>query len=165
MAETLFMSQPGREVLISQITGIAERVGAPAGIEVVEVEFAGSGRHRLLRITIDKPGGVTHGDCEFITNQVGAVLDAEDIVPGENYQFEVSSPGVERRLTKPADFQRFAGQKAKLVLSEPVENQKVWEGILRAIEDGTTVTLEPSEGRLLRSPLSSIRKANLKFEW
>jgi ribosome maturation factor RimP len=70
------MSQPGRETLIAQITGIAERVGSTAGIEVVDVEFAGAGKHRLLRITIDKPGGVTHGDCEFIANQVGAELDA-----------------------------------------------------------------------------------------
>ena len=159
------MAQTGREVLISQIAGIAERVGAPAGIEVVDVEFAGSGKHRLLRITIDKPGGVTHGDCEFITHQVGAVLDAEEVIPGESYQFEVSSPGVERKLTKPTDFQRFAGQKAKVVLADPLENQKVWEGTLRGLEDATTVTLEPSEGRLLRIPLSSIRKAHLKFEW
>jgi ribosome maturation factor RimP len=72
---------------------------------------------------------------------------------------------VERKLTKPADFQRFAGQKAKVVLSEPLGNQKVWEGVLRGLEDGTVVTLEPSEGRLLRIPLSSIRRANLKFEW
>jgi ribosome maturation factor RimP len=166
LAENFFhMAQTGRETLIAQITGIAERVGSPAGIEVVEVEFAGAGKHRLLRITIDKPGGVTHGDCEFITNQVGAVLDTEDVVPGEGYQFEVSSPGVERKLTKAADFQRFAGQKAKVVLSEPLENQKVWEGTLRGLEDGTIVTLEPSEGRLLRIPLSSIRRANLKFEW
>jgi ribosome maturation factor RimP len=159
------MAQTSREVLIARVAEIAERVGRPAGIDVVDVEFAGSGKHRLLRITIDKPAGVTHGDCEFITNQVGAVLDAEDVIPGEGYQFEVSSPGVERKLTKPADFQRFSGQKAKVVLSEPVENQNHWEGILRGLEDATTVALEPSQGRLVRIPLSLIRKANLKFEW
>jgi ribosome maturation factor RimP len=159
------MAQISREALISQVAEIAERAGRPQGIEVVDVEFAGSGRHRLLRITIDKPGGVTHGDCEYITNQVGSVLDAEDVIPGESYQFEVSSPGVERKLTKAAEFQRFAGQKAKLVLSEPVENQKYWEGVLRGVDEGTLVALEPSEGRLIRIPLSLIRKANLKFEW
>jgi ribosome maturation factor RimP len=159
------MAQTSREALIARVADIAERVGSPAGIDVVDVEFAGSGKHRLLRITIDKPTGVTHGDCEFITNQVGAVLDAEDVVPGESYQFEVSSPGVERKLTRAADFQRFSGQKAKVVLSEPVENQSHWEGILRGLEDATTVALEPSQGRLVRIPLSLIRKANLKFEW
>jgi ribosome maturation factor RimP len=159
------MAQISREALISRVAEIAERAGQAQGIEVVDVEFAGSGRHRLLRITIDKPSGVTHGDCEFITNQVGSVLDAEDVIPGESYQFEVSSPGIERKLTKPAEFQRFVGQKAKLVLSEPVENQKYWEGTLRGVEEGTLVALEPSEGRLIRIPLSLIRKANLKFEW
>jgi ribosome maturation factor RimP len=159
------MAQTSREALIARVADIAERVGRPAGIDVVDVEFAGGGKHRLLRITIDKPTGVTHGDCEFITNQVGAVLDAEDVVPGESYQFEVSSPGVERKLTRAADFQRFSGQKAKVVLSEPVENQSHWEGILRGLEDATTVALEPSQGRLVRIPLSLIRKANLKFEW
>src|SRR5215203_2453902 len=108
------MAQISREDVVSRVAQIAERVGLPQGIEVVDVELAGAGKHRLLRITIDKPTGVTHGDCEYITHQVGAVLDAEDIVPGENYQFEVSSPGVERKLTKPADYQRFAGQKAKV---------------------------------------------------
>jgi ribosome maturation factor RimP len=160
-----FMAQISREALIARVAEIAERAGRPEGIEVVDVEFAGSGKRRLLRITIDKTGGVTHGDCEFITNQVGSVLDAEDVIPGESYQFEVSSPGVERRLSKPQDFQRFSGQKAKVVLSEPVENQNYWEGILRGLENGTIVTLEPSVGRLVRIPLSSIRKANLKFEW
>jgi ribosome maturation factor RimP len=159
------MAQISREALIARVAEIAERVGRPEGIEVVDVEFAGSGRHRLLRIIIDKPTGVTHGDCEFITNQVGTVLDVENLIPGETYQFEVSSPGVERKLTKAADFQRFSGQKAKVVLSEPVENQNHWEGILRGLEDGTIVALEPSNGRLVRIPLSSIRKANLKFEW
>jgi ribosome maturation factor RimP len=159
------MAQTSREAVIARVAEIAERVGQPQGIEVVDVEFAGGGKHRLLRITIDKPTGVTHGDCEYITNQVGSVLDAEDVVPGESYHFEVSSPGVERKLTKPADFQRFSGQRAKVVLSEPVENQNYWEGTLRGLEEGTIVALEPSEGRLVRIPLSSIRKANLKFEW
>lgn len=159
------MAQISREDLIARVTDIADRAGHPEGIEVVEVELAGTGRHRVLRITIDKPAGVTHGDCEFITHQVSAVLDAEDLIPGENYQFEVSSPGVERKLTKPADYQRFTGQKAKVVLSEPVESQKYWEGVLRGIEEGTVVVLEPSVDRLVRIPLAFIRKANLKFEW
>jgi ribosome maturation factor RimP len=161
----LKMAQISREDLISRVTEIAERAGHAEGIEVVDVELAGAGKHRLLRITIDKPAGVTHGDCEYITHKVGSILDAEDLIPGENYQFEVSSPGVERKLTKPADYERFTGQKAKVVLSEPVENQNYWEGLLRGVEEGTVLALEPSEGRLVRIPLASIRKANLKFEW
>jgi ribosome maturation factor RimP len=166
LLETVFqMAQISREAVISRVTEITERVGRPENIEVVEIEFAGSGKHRLLRIYIDKPGGVTHADCEFISNNVGTVLDAEDVIPGESYQLEVSSPGVERKLTKAADFQRFAGQKAKIVLSEPVEDRRNWEGVLRGMEEGNVVAVEPAEGRVVRIPLGHIRKANLKFEW
>jgi ribosome maturation factor RimP len=78
----------------------------------------------------------------------------------------VSSPGVERKLIRPSDYERFAGKKAKLVLSEPVDEQKHWEGILRGLEEGAPVVkLEAAAGRLVRVPLASIRKANLKFEW
>lgn len=158
------MAQLGREGVIQKVTEIAERVGLEESIEVVEVEFLGGGKSRLLRIYIDKPGGVTHADCEMISRRVGDVLDADDLIPGANYNLEVSSPGVERKLTKPADFERFAGQKAKFSLSEPVENQKFWEGTLRGLQ-GNAVALEPSEGKLVQIPLGTIRRANLKFDW
>ena len=159
------MAQISREAVISRVTEITEQVGRPENIEVVEVEFAGSGRHRLLRIYVDKPGGITHADCEFISNGVGNVLDAEDLIPGDSYQLEVSSPGVERKLVKPADYQRFAGQKARIVLSEPVEDRKNWEGTLRGLEEDGAVALEHGAGKVVRLPLAHIRKANLKFDW
>ena len=158
------MAQITREALTGKIAEIAERVGRAEGIEVVETEFLGGGKQRLLRFYIDKPEGVTHGDCEKFSQQVGAILDAEDVVPGEHYTLEVSSPGVERKLTKPADYQRFTGQKAKIVTHEPVEEQKHWEGVLRGFEDDQ-ILIEPSEGRLIRIPLSGVKRANLKFEW
>ena len=150
--------------LVKRITEIAEEVGRRAGIEIVELDLLGGGRARVLRIYIDKPEGVTHADCEMISHQVGAVLDAEDVVPGESYTLEVSSPGVERKLTKPADFERFAGQRAKISLAEPVEEQRHWEGTLRGIE-GNRIKIEPSEGRVVEIPLEQVRKANLKFHW
>lgn len=159
------MAQISREAVISRVTEITDQVGRPENIEVVEVEFAGSGKHRLLRIYIDKPGGVTHADCEFISHGVGNALDAEDVIPGDSYQLEVSSPGVERKLVRPADYQRFSGQKAKIVLSEPVEDRKSWEGVLRGLEEGQMVALEHDAGKLIRIPLAQIRKANLKFDW
>jgi ribosome maturation factor RimP len=160
------MALISREAVISRVTEIAERVGRAEGIEIVEVEFAGAGKGRVLRIFIDKmPQGVSHADCEFISQNVGAILDEEDVIPGEAYQMEVSSPGVERKLVKPADYQRFSGQKIRLVLSEPVENQKYWEGILRGLDQDNTIALEPAEGRLIHIPLAGVRKANLKFEW
>ena len=118
----------------------------------------------MLRIYIDRPEGVTHADCELISHEVGTILDVEDVIPGARYTLEVSSPGVERKLTKPADFQRFAGQKAKIVLADAIENQKHWEGKIRSL-DGNVVTLEPSEGKFVQIPLDSVRRANLKFEW
>src|SRR5688572_3448889 len=158
------MAESGRGALVARITEIAERVCRSEGLDVVEVQFLGGGGSRVLRIYIDKPEGVTHADCELVSQQVGTILDVEDVVPGARYTLEVSSPGVERRLTKPADFQRFTGQKAKIVLADPVENQKYWEGTIRSME-GNVVTLEPSEGKLVQIPLETVRKANLKFEW
>src|SRR5262245_34214712 len=99
--------------IVAQVEQIAKRVGDSEGIEIVEVELKGSGGNRLLRISIDKPSGVTHGDCELISQQVGTILDVEDVIPGNRYTLEVSSPGVERKLKKVQDFERFAGQKAK----------------------------------------------------
>ena len=158
------MAQPNRDALIARITEIAERVGRSEGIDVVEVEFLGGGGSRMLRIYIDKPEGVSHGDCELVSHQVGTILDVEDIIPGARYTLEVSSPGVERKLTKPADFERFTGQKAKVVLADEIENQRHWVGTIRSL-DGNVVTLEPSEGKFVQIPLNKVRKANLKFEW
>ncbi|MBC7924535.1 MAG: ribosome maturation factor RimP [Bryobacteraceae bacterium] len=159
------MAQTSREAVIARVTEIVERVGIAEQIEVVEAELAGGGKSRLLRIYIDKPGGVTLGDCEFISREAGAVFDEEEVIPGGTYNLEVSSPGVERKLIKPSDFQRFSGQKARVILAEPVEEQNQWEGTLRGIDQANVIALEPSEGRLVHIPLDSVRKANLKFEW
>ena len=108
------------DTTLSQIEAIAERVAAPAGLEIVEVQLKGSGRNHLLRIYIDKPEGVTHADCELVSREVGAILDEEDPIPGA-YELEVSSPGLERKLGKWPDWQRFTGKKVLVVLKEPVE--------------------------------------------
>ncbi len=149
-------------VITSRIEEIAERVARSEGIEVVEVEVKGGGQNRFVRISIDKPEGVSHADCELISQQVGTILDVEDVVPG-HYTLEVSSPGVERRLSKPGDFERFQGKKAKVTLSQPVESQRQWEGILAGYADGM-VSLD-ANGKQIRFPLDQVTKANLKFEW
>jgi ribosome maturation factor RimP len=158
------MSQGNKDIISEKITAIAEGIGGAAGIEIVEVQILGGGKARLVRIFIDRPDGVTHSDCERVSREVGAVLDAEDIIPGGAYTLEVSSPGVERKLSKPADFQRFLGKKAKVVLHEPVENQRSWIGTLAALE-GNLLTLEPSPGKAVQFALDQVEKANLKFEW
>jgi ribosome maturation factor RimP len=149
--------------ILSKIEAIAERVAQSEGIEIVEIELKGAGRNRFLRISIDRPEGVTHADCETMSHQVGAMLDVEDVVPGA-YTLEVSSPGVERKLLKYKDFERFTGKKIKVSLREPVENSRRWEGTLAKCADGL-INLEVSEGKTIQFSFDQVEKANLKFEW
>jgi len=128
-----------QEDVASKIEAIAVRVAATTGLEVVEVAVKGGGASRLVRISIDKPEGVTHGDCELVSHQVGTILDVEDVVPGGRYTLEVSSPGVERKLAKPGDFVRFQGKKIKVVLREPVGGRRNWEGTLAGFEGNDPV--------------------------
>jgi ribosome maturation factor RimP len=153
-----------RTAVVDKVQAIAERVAASEGIEIVDVQLLGGGAHRMLRLFIDKPAGVTHGDCEFISQEVGTILDVEDVIPGGRYTLEVSSPGVERKLTRPRDFERFTGQKIKVVLRQPVEERKNWAGTLAAFANGI-ITLEPAPGKTVQFPLEQVEKANLKFEW
>ncbi len=153
-----------REEIASKIETIARRVAGSEGLEIVEVEVKGGGSQRLVRISIDKPAGVTHADCEFVSQQVGTILDVEDVVPGGRYTLEVSSPGVERKLLQPADYVRFQGKKASIVLSLPVEGRRNWEGKLAGFEEGA-IALETQPGSTIHLPFEQVRKAHLKFEW
>ena len=101
---------------------------------------------------------------QFVSQQVGTILDVEDIVPGGQYTLEVSSPGVERKLLKPKDFERFQGKKAKVTLRDPIDGRRNWEGTLAGIEDGL-IRLDLERGGPLRFPFDHVQKANLKFEW
>jgi ribosome maturation factor RimP len=153
---------PGQ--VAAKIQEIAQRVTDGAGLELVEVEVKGGGNQRFVRISIDKPEGVTHGDCETVSQQVGTILDVEDVVPGGRYTLEVSSPGLERKLLKPQDYQRFQGKKANLTLRDAVNGRRHWDGTLAGLEDGQ-VLIETAPGEIMRFPFDQIQKANLKFEW
>jgi ribosome maturation factor RimP len=153
-----------REDVASKIEEIARRVAESEGLELVEVEVKGGGNNRFVRVSIDKPEGVTHADCESVSQQVGTILDVEEVVPGGRYTLEVSSPGVERKLVKPQDYQRFQGKKAKITLRDAVEGRRNWEGLLAGFEGGS-VALETESGTTIRFPYDQIQKANLKFEW
>jgi ribosome maturation factor RimP len=93
-------------VQIDRIRDAAERAAQLAGVEVVDVEWK-VGKQRFLRVFIDKPEGVSHRDCQAVSEQLGVLLDVEDLVPGSHYVLEVSSPGLDRKLTKPGEFERF----------------------------------------------------------
>src|SRR5437764_14548186 len=111
-----------------RVREIAERVAASSGLEVVEVELRGGGKARMLRIFIDKPDGVTHEDCANLSREIGTILDVEDAIPGGSYTLEVSSPGLDRKLFKAADFERFQGSRVKLKTREPVNDKRQFEG-------------------------------------
>jgi ribosome maturation factor RimP len=153
-----------QERVAGKIEEIAHRVAESEGLELVEVEVKGGGVNRFVRVSIDKPGGVTHGDCELISQQLGTILDVEDVVPGGHYTLEVSSPGVERKLLKPQDYERFQGKKARISLRDPLEGRRNWDGTLAGFENGV-IALETAPGKTMHFPLSGVHKANLKFEW
>jgi ribosome maturation factor RimP len=153
-----------------RVRAIAERVAATGGLEVVEIELRGGGKSRMLRVFLDKPGGVTHEDCAQFSREFGAILDVEDAVPG-SYVLEVSSPGLDRKLTRAADYERFAGSKVKLMTREPVNGSRHFEGRLESFRDGR-LTLDLSEVRKKRRTsqdapqkleieLANVEKANL----
>jgi ribosome maturation factor RimP len=146
---------------LERVREAAERVARSLGIDVVDVEWK-VGKDRFLRVYIDKPGGVSHKDCEAVSHQLSVLLDVEDLVPGPHYILEVSSPGLDRKLTKPAEFVRFAGRLARISTTEPIENQKFFEGRLAGVSDGK-VQIEV-KGRVISVPMDGIRKANLVVE-
>lgn len=154
---------------LERIRGAAERVARSQGLEIFDVEWK-VGKQRLLRVYLDRPpgpanpagAGISHKDCERVSEQLSVILDVEDLVPGPSYVLEVSSPGLDRKLVKPADYERFAGQRAKIWLNEPVENQKYLEGRLAGYADGMVKLAV--KNRELSLPFAGIRKANLVVE-
>jgi len=158
---------------VERVREIAERVAASSGLEVVEVELRGGGTSRRLRIVIDKPaaGGVTHEDCANVSRDVGTILDVEDVMPGGSYVLEVSSPGLDRKLVRPADFERFTGSRVKLTTRHPVNGSRFFEGRLESFQQGR-LTLDLSTVRKKFRPgdstpqrleieLANVEKANL----
>ena len=141
---------------------VAEAVESQ-GYELVDLELKGAGNNSILRIYIDKPEGVSHQDCGLVSEQVGTVLDVEDVIPYK-YTLEVSSPGLDRKLVKESDYTRFEGKLAKIQTRIPLQHQKVFKGRLRGLRGGSVVLGLP-QGNLLEIPLDVIQEARLEFEW
>jgi len=152
------------QALLDRITTLSEQAAAGTGIDIADVELRGGGKARLLRVFIDKPGGVTHGDCELVSERLGVLLDELDVIPGDSYTLEVSSPGVERKLAKARDFERVVGQDIRVALREAVNSQRHLEGKLAAFA-GDTLEVETTPGTVFKIPLPLVQKANLKFRW
>jgi ribosome maturation factor RimP len=168
---------------LEKIRTAAERVAGSYGLEVVDIEFVGGGKHRVLRVSIEKDAagrarlaaeakaaaergtvddeglvpaavlrgelstehlsGVTHEDCERFSHDFGTLIDVEDLVPGAEYTLEVSSPGLDRKLNRAADYERFLGSLVKLQTFQPVAGNRHWQGRLAAVGDGK-VTVDRS---------------------
>src|SRR5438874_998831 len=134
---------------MERIREIATRVADSGGLEIVDVELRGGGKSRMLRIVIDKPGGVTHQDCADLSREVGTILDVEDAVPGGSYVLEVSSPGLDRKLVRPGDYERFTGSRVKLTTREAVMGNRHFEGRLESFHEGRLMLeLTPAKKRI-----------------
>lgn len=145
------------------IGSIIERVVARDGLELVHWEMLGPPNKFLLRIYIDKQGGVSHADCGSVSNQVGVLLDVEDLIP-HTYTLEVSSPGIERGLYKPGDYERFRGRRIRLKTINPISGQRTFHGLLVGME-GDRVHLEADSAGLMEIDYANILKANIEFEY
>jgi ribosome maturation factor RimP len=142
---------------------LIQEVAESQGYELVDVEFKGAGKSSVLRIFVDKPGGISHRDCELVSEQVGTVLDVEDLIPF-SYTLEVSSPGLDRKLAKESDYARFEGKLARIQTRIPLNQQKVFRGRLQGLYDGK-VRLELLKGNVLDIPLDVIQEARLEIDW
>lgn len=153
----------GMGVELEKVRQIVEEVVQSEGYDPVEVELKGAGRHRVLRVFIDQDGGISHGDCERISEQVGTVLDVENLIPF-SYTLEVSSPGLDRKLIRNDDYKRFEGCFATIRTKSPLENQKVFKGLIKGLH-GDSVQVEIGKGKLLNIPLDVIKEARLEVDW
>jgi ribosome maturation factor RimP len=175
-------------VNLEKIREAAERVARSEGLEIVDVEWK-VGKQRFLRVYIDRvptPSSATRGvsgseaagegsdpdpkishrDCERVSQQLSVILDVEDLIAGPGYTLEVSSPGLDRELKKPADFERFRGRLAKVSTTEPIGDARFFEGRLAGLADGKVrMELRGRDARVVELPLEAIRKANLVVEW
>jgi len=120
--------------VLAAVRTLAEPLCQAEGMELVFVEYQAEPSGRILRLYIDQPGGVTLDDCVNISRQLSDLLDVS-LENEDPYSLEVSSPGVNRPLGKLADYDRFKGQAAKIQVSEPVDNQKNFKGILMGVEE------------------------------
>jgi len=130
------------------------------GYDLVEVEFAQQGRRRILRVFIDQlgEGAVTLNDCQAASRLLSPVLDALDPVKG-SYTLEVSSPGIDRPLRKPADFERFSGERVRITAHTPVNGRRRFRGALHGVVDG--MIRVDCEGNIYEIHLENVKKANL----
>lgn len=157
---------------VDRVREIAERVAGSSGLEVVDVELHGGGKSRMLKVFLDKPGagpeplsGITHEDCVSFSKEFGTILDVEDAMGSAPYTLEVSSPGLDRRLVKAADFERFRGSLVKLMTRQPVGGNRHFEGRLQSFENGRLTLDLGAAGRKARRKMGEAVEKKLEIEF
>src|SRR5258707_2178009 len=143
-----------------RVRKIAEQAADDHQVELVHAEVAGPEGRPIVRLFIDKPGGVAHDDCSKVSHQVSTVLDVEDFIHSA-YTLEVSSPGLERGLYKRVDYERFAGSPAKIRANTAIGGQRNFRGRLLGIE-GNEVLFENRTSGRVSIHLQTIAKGNLE---
>ncbi len=148
--------------IATRVSALVEPILTDQGLELVDVEFQRESRGWVLRLYMDRAGGVTLGDCQRVSEELGDHLDVADIIDYP-YHLEVSSPGLDRPLVRDADFVRFAGKAARIVTCDPIERQRNFRGRLAGLVDGA-VLLDLADGRQVRIPRELVAKARLEIE-
>lgn len=146
---------------IEKIEALVAQVAREEMVEVFDLAVVREGPRTVIRVFLDREGGIRLGECESFSRKMSAVLDVSDPMPGP-YVLEVSSPGLNRRLTKPAHFAAVAGRRIRVALSEPVEGSRNYRGTLSRA-DGEGIDLE-RDGKIFRFPYRAVRKANLEVD-
>lgn len=151
-----------------RLTEVIEQIATPLGMELVDLEYKREGRDMVVRVFLDKEGGITLDDCAEVSRELSDILDVEDIISG-HFNLEVSSPGICRPLKKVADFQRYAGKLIKvrtydMWADDQGNKRKTFLGTLTGIEGGV-IGVDLQEGQHAAIPLEKVAKANLEFEF
>lgn len=154
--------------VVARVTELAFPLAAALGLELAEVEYRQEGRQMVLRLYIERDGGVTLDDCAAVSRELAEILEVEDFIQG-NYNLEVSSPGLNRPLKKPSDYERFTGKLVKIrtfeLLPDDAGNmRKTFTGELLGLAGGI-VRLKLTEGQSAGIPLVKVAKANLEVEF
>lgn len=159
MEAHFFFRWSAMKIDTEKVAALAEGVARDELVDLIDVEIAREGPRCLVRVFIDREGGIRLDDCVSFSRKFGAILDVEDPVEGP-YSLEVSSPGMDRRLSKPKDFAACRGKRVKIFLSAPVEGSRNFRGVLRG-SDEEGIDLD-RDGRTFRLPYRLMRKANLE---
>jgi ribosome maturation factor RimP len=158
------MGALGQDVLES-VRAVARRVAEGRGYELVDVEVKGAGERRLVRVYVDKEGGIGLDELQSVSEEMSAILDVEDPIAG-SYTLEVSSPGLDRPLKSESDFRRALGHLVSVETRDPIDGRRRFSGRITAVQAGSAeLTLEKERGAVVRVPVGGVAHARLEPEF